>query len=161
MIRKKKLLLIASLIALSLVFCLLAVIWPVIAQQGNQFTLEFAFESEYNKGDKIDIPSGRFGNKEAECRVTLPNGTTYYKPDTLELSVQGNYVVSYTASIDGSEYEEKETFIVKTPLHSFTGSGSGSSAKYGYDDTTNRTGIKEKRKAVHTTFLFFIIQNRK
>ena len=141
MTNKKNLLLLVSLLVVSVVFCMTAVIFSVIAQQSNQFTIEYDFETEYTKGDTISIPGGRFGSKEAECRVTLPNGTTYFQPEMLELSLQGSYVVSYMASIDGNDYEEKKTFTVKTPLYSFTGSGSGSDASYGYDETTNRTGI--------------------
>jgi hypothetical protein len=94
--------------------------------------------ASYNIYDTLTVPDAFFGNVAAEGVIYFPDGRTY-KSKAVRLDAGGKYTLEYRAVIDGKLYTHQTDFNVITTLYSFA--DNRSSAVYGYNALTDRTGL--------------------
>lgn len=95
-------------------------------------------------GDEINIPAGKFGTVKANTYIIYPDGTSAYNLDKLTINSHGEYIVKYSVVIGGKTYTEEKSFSVTNDLYTFSGNRVNSSASYGKNELTDRTGLLAK-----------------
>ena len=90
-------------------------------------------QKEYNVGQIVEVPSGSFGEYEADIIVTFPDGNAY-KTNTVELTIPGIYQVEYRTVIDGVLHSEQKSFMAKQSAYGFSMADTNSTARFGTDE---------------------------
>lgn len=93
------------------------------------------------RGDTVNIPTGKFGEYEAEVRILSPDGKTHIGK-SLYLETNGEYILQYFADIDGKLYMEEVKFSVENCNYSFTGNKSAGQYCTKEDSPIKRAGLK-------------------
>lgn len=89
----------------------------------RKFSFEGTLESRYVLGDNVSVPVAKIAGVTASHTVLLPDGTTSNDAN-ISISVCGDYVINYSATVDGEIYKTSKTFDVLGPMFSIVGDGS-------------------------------------
>ncbi len=100
---------------------------------------ELSIADEYKFNSTFVLPSLMKDGITYDCVIEFPSGVSYYQSEVI-LSEVGVYTLHFTAEKDGKCYSETETFLVRSPFLSFSGTKSISSFETS-DRTYNKEGL--------------------